>query len=668
MKRKANILHAGLLLVIVAVSYIPAVQSGFIWDDDSYVTDNPTLKTTNGLGRIWGDVRATPQYYPLVHTSYWIESRIWGTDAPAGFHIVNIVMHAVSAVLLWLILMRLRVPGAYLAAAIFAAHPVMVESVAWITERKNVLSCMFYLGAMLCYVRFGRLDETLRQAQGGPGPEPAPRWRWYAPLIALFVCALLSKTVTASLPAAALLLLWWKRGRIGWRDLWPVLPLLALGVAFGLLTASLEKEHVGAIGPAWDLTWLERVLIAGRAVGFYAWKLIWPVELCFNYPRWQVDAGQWASYLWPGGALATVVVLWLGRSRWGRGPLVAALFFVGTLVPALGFFNVYPFRYAYVADHFQYHASIGLIVLAAGIGATLLTRYVTEHRVVLMLVGGALIIPLGMLTWRQADVYEDPETLWRHTIEQHPTSFLANNNLGTLRMRQYHELTAESKHLSQQGGRHQAQSARRAAEAKLLDAQRHLEYACASEASYKVEAYNNLGRTLVLLRKPNEAIWTLRQALAMQAESSDRLHTLRNLAAALMMAGQTEEGLEQLRLALQQNPTSKAVHDELALALFQLAAHHDPARRNGALALRVAERVCLDSEARDPGMLDVLAMACAEVGRFDDAVAAATRAAQLAQQGGLTALADGINRRIKLYRAGKPYRMPAATQPAQARP
>jgi hypothetical protein len=277
----------GLLLLIILAAYQQVWHAGYIWDDDSYVTKNATLRDLHGLWRIWFEVAATPQYYPLVHTSFWIEHHLWGLN-PLGYHLVNLVLHALGAILLWRGLLRLGIPGAWLAAAIFAVHPVEVESVAWITERKNVLSAVFYFAAALTYLRF----ETARDEKDQAGQ----RWYLYFASLFLFVLALLSKTVACSLPAALLLVRWWKSGRIKWRDILALLPFFAFGLGLGLLTAWLEKHHVRAEGEEWALTFGQRFLIAGRALWFYASKLLWPANLIFIYPRWDVSAAfGWAE-------------------------------------------------------------------------------------------------------------------------------------------------------------------------------------------------------------------------------------------------------------------------------------------------------------------------------------------------------------------------------------
>jgi tetratricopeptide (TPR) repeat protein len=414
---------ASLLVAMTLVAYRPAFDAGFIWDDDDYVTQNPVLPAPDGLRRIWLDYGATPQYYPMVHSSYWLEYRLWGL-APAGYHVVNVLLHALGALLLWRVLLVLGLSGAWFAAAIFALHPVHVESVAWITERKNVLSGVFYLASLLAYLRSaGFAREPVDEATAN---------RFYAVSLACFAAALLAKTVTGSLPAVILLLVWWRRGRIGWPDVQPLLPYFLLAAGFGLLTARLETQHVGAIGWEWDLSFADRILVAGRALCFYAAKLVWPTQLAFNYPRFDVDAGNFASWGYPAAAAAVVLGCWALRGRIGRGPLVAVLIFAGTLFPALGFFDVYPMRYSFVADHFQYLASIGLIAPFAALAASGASRLFGQQRVPAAVCAGLVLLLLGGSSWRQAHVYHDVETLWRDTLAKNPDSWLALDHLGTI--------------------------------------------------------------------------------------------------------------------------------------------------------------------------------------------------------------------------------------------
>jgi protein O-mannosyl-transferase len=396
---------AAALFAATLIVYIPVLRTGgFIWDDPQYITGNPLLRTWPGLLAIWIHPSALPQYYPLVHTTFWIEYHLVGLH-PLLYHLDNILLHVIAAILLWRALARLGVPAPWLAAAIFAVHPVQVESVAWPTERKNVLSLVFYLLSFHAYWSF---MERRKAAD-------------YFLALLFFIAALLSKSVTCSLPAAILLIVYWKSGRLRWADVRPLIPFFLLGAVMAVITANLERDHVGASGPEWNFTFADRCLIAGRALWFYAGKLLWPHPLVFIYPRWQGMTLSQRPWLiaFPLAALGAIAALWLLRRRIGRGPIVAALFFAGTLLPALGFVNLYPMRYSFVADHFQYHASIGLIVLAAA-GLRRLRA-----------IGCAVVLAaLGLLTWQQGYLYQNQLVLWKNTVDHNPHSWMAWGNLG----------------------------------------------------------------------------------------------------------------------------------------------------------------------------------------------------------------------------------------------
>jgi len=405
---------AAALAAATLVAYLPALGGDFLWDDDAHVT-RPDLRSFSGLARIWTDFGATQQYYPLLHTAFWVEHHLWG-NAVVGYHLVNVLLHALSAVLLLSILRRLEIPGALLAAAVFALHPVHVESVAWITEQKNTLSLVFYLAAAYVYLRY---DEERRR-------------RDYLRALALFVLGLLTKTVVATLPAALLVVFWWKRGRIAWRrDVLPMVPWLVCGAAAGLVTAWIERSQLGAEGADFVLSPLQRILLAGRVVWFYLGKLAWPAHLTFIYPRWSIDPSASSSYAWALAALAVLAALWAMRRR-SRAPLAAALLFVGSLFPVLGFVNVYPFVFSYVADHFQYLPSLAVIAATAA-GVTLRARRLDPRaRPYARAAAAALLMVLGALTFRQSGVYRDPRTLYETTLARNPACYLCLNNLGTL--------------------------------------------------------------------------------------------------------------------------------------------------------------------------------------------------------------------------------------------
>ncbi len=346
------------LVALVLITYVPLLSAGFIMDDDINVAVNPTLYSAAGVRDMWFVPTAAQQYYPVTYSTFWIERRLWGLG-PRGYHVSNVLWHAASVVLLWRLLLVLRLPGAWLAAAIFAVHSVEVESVAWIAERKNVVSLPLALLSMLAYLRF---EPAEADASGLPRFH---RWRWYAASLALFALALFAKTVVVTLPAVLLVIYWWRNGRLTTRDLGRTAPFFVLAVALGSITFWVEKYHVGAQGKDWSLTRAEQILVAGRAIWFYAGKLAWPYPTLFFYPRWTIDAGAWWQWLYPVGAVVVPVGLWLARKKIGRGPAAAALIYVGVLIPTLGFMNIYFHVFSFVADHFQYHASPVLIALGA---------------------------------------------------------------------------------------------------------------------------------------------------------------------------------------------------------------------------------------------------------------------------------------------------------------
>jgi Tfp pilus assembly protein PilF len=564
------------LVTLVCLAYLPAMSAGFIWDDDNYVTHNSALHNVAGLRAIWTDPRSTPQYYPLVHSLFWIEYQAWGLR-PAGYHVVNILLHAANAILLWRLLAMLKIPAPWMAAAVFALHPVHVESVAWITERKNVLSGFFYLAAAITYCRFAfPSDATVGQSI---------RWRSYALSIFCFVAALLSKTVTVTLPAALLLIVWWRRGRISIRDAWPLLPMLVIGIPFSMMTVWLERHHVGAIGADWQFTFVDRFLIAGRALWFYAGKLVWPTPLIFIYPRWQIDSTAWWQFAFPLSAIGVIIFL----ARRGRltGPLVALLLYAGTLFPALGFFDIFPMRYSFVADHFQYLASIGLIVLAVASGHGLMQRMQTPW--LPRLVAGLVLGILMAMTWRQSGIYRDRETLWRDTLAKNPSCPMAHHNLGNVLVEQGRLVEASIEF-------------RRAIQldpgdtlARLNLANVRSEQGRFGEALEQFElilkldprearAHYNMANVLDRLQRQEEAERHYRQALEIAPTHPEaRL----NLATLMMQQGRWNQAEVELRELLRISPASYLAHCNLA-ALY----HHrgDPERAlvHARQALRIA--------------------------------------------------------------------------------
>lgn len=427
--RRTRLAVAGLVLLTLA-AYFPALRGGFVWDDYDNIVRNPTKLDVSGLARTWRDPFSNQQYYPLTHTVLWLEYQLWG-ERTTGYHVLGVLLHAANAILLWRLLAVLSVPGALLAACVFALHPVAVESVAWISELKNTLSGIFALGCALLFSRWLCSGDRGGAGDGGGRPRAAD----LPASLALFACALASKTTTSVLPAVLLLIAWWKRGRLGRVEILALSPFFLLGAAGAAVLAWIERFHVGSSGSDFQWSFAERVIIAGRALWWYAGKLAWPTDLVFIPVRWGVDPGQPSSYLWPVAAAALLGGLWLARRRLGAGPLVGALAFVIMLLPALGFVSFFFMRYSFVQDHFQYLAAPGLIALAAAGGATALRPAGAGRPLASAAArGGAtlLLTALWLLTWRQAGLYRDEETIWRSTIAKNPASALAHNNLGVI--------------------------------------------------------------------------------------------------------------------------------------------------------------------------------------------------------------------------------------------
>jgi tetratricopeptide (TPR) repeat protein len=402
------------LIAVVFLVYQPVWHAGFIFDDNNFLFENPLIKQANGLYQFWFTTKA-PDYFPLTSTTLWLEWRLWGMN-PLGYHIVNVLLHALSAVLIWRVLVHLRIPGAWLAAALFAVHPVNVESVAWITERKNTLAMLFYVTSLLFYLRF----------------EDTDRWRLYGMALGSFVLALLSKTAVVPLPIVLLGFAWWQRDKISSRDVRLVLPFFGVAVLMGLITVWFQSHNAIAFDVVRADNFWSRLAVAGWAVWFYLYKALLPVNLIFVYPKWQIDATKLLSYV-PGLlVLAVAVVLWRYRKGWGKAWLFGLGYFVVMLLPVLGFRDIYFMRYSLVADHWQYFAIIGPIGLVAA-GITWASGRLKKRNVFLMPAFSAiLLLVLGILTWRQTCNYSDAETLYSKTIDSNPTCWMAYNNRGMI--------------------------------------------------------------------------------------------------------------------------------------------------------------------------------------------------------------------------------------------
>src|SRR6267378_2586733 len=642
-----------LLAALTIFAYRPAWNGGFLWDDDVYITNNELLTAPDGLRRIWFSLDSPSQYFPLVYTMFRIEHAFWGLN-PTGYHCVNLLLHVANALLVWRVLARLNVPGAWLAGAIFALHPVQVESVAWITERKNVLMGFFFLLTLLAWLAF--VDERTKRP-----------WSFYVLALILYMLALSAKTTACTLPAALFLILWLQKKPINWKRIFEILPFLVLGIAMGLLAMWWERYHQGTSRAAITfLSPIERVLVASRAVWFYLSKLIWPSNLTFIYPKWTISPEHLLDYIWLVAAMAVCMAIYWLRRYTGRSVEVAAAFFLATLSPVLGFIMLFTFRYTFVADHYQYLACIGPIALASA-GITILADRVKQHRALIVSVALLVVASLGTLTWRQASTYTDIETLWRTTLARNPGCWMAHNNLGivlfdkgqldeairhyrtTLEMQpnfwdaDYNLGTAllgkgqvdEAIFYCDKAVRmqpndpdaHVAFANALLQKKRIDDAIAHYQNAVAIRPDYFLARYG-LSHALLEKGKLDAAIEHSRAALLIQPNNAD-CHTV--LAIALDEKGQWAEAIQHYEKALEISPQSDSAQNNLA---WLLAAGSNASLQNGARAIQFARQADQLSGGTNALVLRTLAAAYAEAGQFGKGIETAQAAMQLGQSQG----------------------------------
>jgi hypothetical protein len=499
---------AGLLLVALPfIAYAPALRGGFVYDDAYYVRDNPFLKSGDGLCRLWFTTKF-PDYFALSTTSFWLEWRLWGNH-PLGYHATNVALHIGNALLLWRLLKRLRVSGAHLAALVFAVHPVTVESVAWISERKNLLSLLFALLTMLAFLRWDDKRE----------------WRWYFPAVGTFALALLSKTAVVMLPVVLLLILWWRRGHVTGRDLLATLPFFALSLGMGLVTMWFDRHHSVAGEIIRHDSLPARLAGAGWALCFYVGKLLWPAGLCVIYPRWQVDAASVVAWM-----PLVVVVAVCGLAQWkSRGALVGVLSYVALLFPLLGFFDVSFMVYSYVADHWQYIAMIPLLAMVCARAMQIAGQFEWRGWPV---VAAAVVAALAITTWRRTHVWHDDETLWRDTLNKNLSAWMAHNNLANALL----------------------------AQGRVDEAVAHYQEAIRLKPDYG-NAHYNLGIANFQRGDYSEAVARFREAVRLKPKSAEACN---NLGAALAKAGQTNEAIAQFEAAARLAPGSEEPRANLA--------------------------------------------------------------------------------------------------------
>jgi tetratricopeptide (TPR) repeat protein len=634
---------AGLLLTATLLAYRPAWNGSPVWDDDVHMT-SPALRSLDGLVQSWALPRGPVQYFPLVRTVFWLQSHLWGDSTP-GYHLLNILLHVVSALLLVRILRKLEVRGAWLAGAIFALHPVMVESVAWISELKNTLSGVFFLSASLTYLAY---TETGKR-------------RSYLSALGLFVLGLLSKTTIAPFPLAMLAVIWWKRGRLSWRrDITPLLPFFLAGILLGLTTLYVERSHIGTREPELEFSFVERCLIAGRAIWFYLGKVFLPVNLTISYPRWVLNATVWWQYLFPAAALVAGFISWTMRKTW-RAPATVCLYFTVMLLPFLGFFSFFTFRYSFAADHYQYLAAIGPIVMGAGLLEMALDSTRGGRGILKTAVSVMLLLMLGALSWKQSGMYSDAETLYQTTITRNDRSWMAHNNLGIVLANMgrtdeaavHYQKALELKpdhadayynlgHLLAKMGQTDEALAhyQKALEIDPNHAKAHINlgglfedvgragealahYSKASEIDPNDSGIQyNLGSLLEDMGRPDEAMAHYQKALILTPNHTETHYNLGHLLARM---GRIDEAMVHYQQALELRPNHADAHNNLGILL---------ASRGRADEAIAHFRKASELDPQSIGFLKNLAAALSQQGQLTDAKFILTRALALSKSAG----------------------------------
>lgn len=723
---QTELLIAAALAVFVLVAYGPAMKGEFLWDDNDYISQSPVMDRPDALDAIWLQPKSTPQYYPLVFTTFWIEHNIWG-NWTLPYHLLNVLLHIANALLLWRLLVRLRIPGAAVAAAIFALHPVNVESVAWITERKNVLSMLLFLLASGAYLRFA-LDEQLSKGR---------RNGLYILALTMFAAALLSKTSVVFLPVGLAMIIWWKTGRLGPDELLPLVPFAAMALGAGLMTTWVEGTGSRQT-PAEPLEMFGRIVVAAQAVWFYLGKLFWPHPLVPIYARWDMSSISIWQMLAPASVPAVLAGLWLMRRRLGRAPLAAAVFFVAALSPMLGLVWLAYMEHSFVADHFQYIACLGVIVPLVGAAAWLIQRKPSARR--LQIAWAAAVVVLAALsatTWHQAGYYRTLEAFFRFTAEHNSASPLARSNLGVTMMnagRNEEALAEFAAALELQPGRPRIRlymgkiyertgQLLKAIEyyrkeldlfsndpdpllllgVNLVKAQRYEESVPYLTRFLKVgpnvpQAHRALGNAYLGLKQYAVAIdhlaWSvhidprfipgyhdLAQALIAAGRPGDAAaictEALRispgdygaefYMAVAYVQCGQFEQAIEAYSRAIKINPLVPQALNNLA---YLLASAPQANLRRPSEAIDLSQKALTMMRNPDASALDTLAVAYAADGQFDLASKKAQEALDLARKAQNEPLADLISSHLRKFEANEMVieSIPAAVPEATSRP
>lgn len=662
------------LVLFTIIVYMPCLRGPFVWDDRLWTIDAEWLMSSQyGLWQIWTNPTSLQQYFPVTATSFWIDYYLWRFNS-LPYHFENVLLHALSCVLFRRCLLKLQVQCAWFAAALLSMHPVMVESVAWITERKNVLSMTLFISALLAYGSY--MNWWMNDMKHSK--------RKYLIALILFVLALLAKVTTFIFPPTLLLIAWWKRGRIGLhRDLRPALPFFGVAIVVGMLVAWLERNHVGANGKDFEIAYADQIVLSGQVFWFYLGKLIWPKLLCCIYHRWSVDSGEWSQWIAIVSVFVVTGLVFRLRERIGRGIITALLFYAGGLTPVLGFLGVYGMRFSWVADRWVYLPSLAFFAIIAS-SLSLVKSY--RLRYVLMLF---ILLCTGTRTWNQAANYQSLDRFWQSAIAGNSSPWKAENDYGAALL----EASRFEEAIIHFGNAiriepNEPDSFVNLGSAYLRSGQRETALKVWENALEKwpeiATIQYNMSRVLYELGQVDEAILRLRQSIELAPRMSVAHLALADI---LVLKGQLGDAESHYIKTLEIRPEHPGANFGMgnlmfrrgdpgkALGYFQRTLDRLPEQvqamancawimstsnrtdlRNGLRAVELSERCVALTNQSDPAMLSSLASSYAEVERYTDAVRVANKALQIAETQGRIGLTNNLRNELSFYQAGQPFR------------
>jgi Flp pilus assembly protein TadD len=658
----------GVCIFLAAITFAvfgQTLKHGFVnYDDDRYVYENSTV--TNGLTHA-GVAQAfahgsLANWDPLTTLSHMADCQFYGLQA-GGHHLTNVLLHTASVILLFLALRAMT--GALwrsaFVAALFAIHPLHVESVAWVSERKDTLSGFFFMLTLWAYVRYAKAPPKISR---------------YLIVVLCFVCGLMSKSMLITLPFVLLLLDFWPLKRIkdlrftiydsnteaktggaglgrlsnNARLLIEKLPLVAISAGACVVVMMTQG---GAVKSLEEFPFSQRLANAVVSVADYVGQMFWPAGLAVFYPYPEHGLPGWEV-----GGAALVLVGISAAAWWWRKTrpflLTGWLWYVGMLVPVMGLVQA---GAQAQADRYTYLPQIGLYVALTWLvtGALAGWRY---QRLVLSCAGSAVIAALGVVAFIQTTYWRDSETLWKRTLACTQNNVVAHNNLGTLELREGHTEDAVMEFQKAVESRPQYGQAHANLATALLKKRRVDEAIDEYQKAVELQPgdanfWGGLGEAFLQRGRLDEAIVALMRSLAIQPNNYD-VHS--NLGFALFHRGQLEEATAQFLNALELKPDSVTVQKNLAGIAWTMAASPDASVRNGARAVELAEKVDRLSGGRDPILVSVLAAAYAEAGRFPEAISTAQRAQQLAAAQSNSQVAAAVQQQLAYYQSGRAYR------------